>query len=161
MPERRELHYKDFAELRADVTRLRGGYERAGNWSLAQACYHLDHTLIGAMKPMPYAPNTPEQDGRRAIFDGIMRTGQIPSGLTAGADTAPPADVPESAIESLFETIDRFERFPGPFSPHRLFGNLPPDVRRKHQLIHAAHHLSYLIPATEGPGARGQGPEKK
>lgn len=146
MPDRRELRLNDFSALRAEVARLRAGYHRAGQWSLAQVCYHLDHTLIGAMKPVPYAPNTPEQDDRRAMFDGIMRDEMIPDGLQSSPDTTPPGDVPETAIESLLETIDRFERHPGPFAPHRLFGDLPPAVRRKHQLIHAAHHLSFLIP---------------
>jgi hypothetical protein len=146
MPERRQLKIESFDALRAEIARLRAGYERAGQWTLEQACYHLDHAMIAAMRPVQYQPNTPEQDDRRELFATVMRDHKIPEGLVAPPETAPPADVSETAIDSFLATVDRFERHAGPFSPHRLFGNLPPEVRKKHQLVHAAHHLSYLIP---------------
>ena len=149
MPERRPLQIDSFDALRAEVARLRAGYARAGQWSLEQACYHLEHSMISAMRPVPYVPNTPEQDGRRELFAGVMRDAKIPDGLVAPPDTAPPSDVPGETIDSFLETIDRLERHAGPFSPHRLFGNLPPDVRKRHQLVHAAHHLSFLIPTAK------------
>lgn len=146
MPERRALKIESFDDLRAEITRLRAGYVQAGAWTLAQACHHLEHSMISAMRPVQYQPNTPEQDARRELFATVMSEGKIPGGLVAPPDTAPPAIVPDEAIDSFLETIDRFERHAGPFGPHRLFGNLPPDVRKRHQLVHAAHHLSYLIP---------------
>lgn len=146
MPERRELDYDDFAALRADVERLRRGHQRSGNWSLAQICWHLDHALIAAMKPTTYQPNTPEQDARREVLEEVLRTRRLPKGIVAPPDLVPPANVPDTAIDSFLETLARFERHQGPLAPHRIFGNMPMEDRRKQQLIHAAHHLSYLTP---------------
>ena len=152
MPERRALKIDDFNALRAEVAQLRGGYARAGQWSLAQVCYHVDRSMREAMNaPATPIPNTPEQDARAGLFAGVMRDARIPDGLSAPDHTAPPADVSDAAIDDLIATADRFERSSGPYSPHRLFGNLSPEVRRRHQLIHAAHHLSFLIPTAAMP----------
>jgi len=36
--------------------------------------------------------------------------------------------------------------FPGPFAPHRLFGEVAHADYVRLQLIHASHHLGHLIP---------------
>lgn len=154
---RTDVRFENFEALRREIGTLRGGYVRTGNWSLEQACFHLDQTMAVAMKPGPYDSDTPEQLARGEMFKEVMRTGVLPSGLVSPGFAHPPANTPASAIDAYLGTLDRFEKHPGPFAPHRLFGNLPPDVRKQHQLIHAAHHLSYLIPTNQGQGARGEG----
>ena len=41
-PERRELYFSDLDEVVRDAEHLLAkGYDRAGNWNLAQVCTHL------------------------------------------------------------------------------------------------------------------------
>lgn len=147
MNDRRTLNFTAVDDVIADVQTLRRGYERVGQWTLPQACRHLDRIMSGSMKPGPHPDDTPEQTARKPMLDTMMATGQIPNGLVAPDEMTPAADTPESAIDEFLTTLEQFAAFHGPLAPHRLFGTLPDDVRRRHQLIHCAHHLSYLVPA--------------
>ena len=147
MPERRNLNYASTADVAADIRRLRdAGYDKCGQWSLPQACHHLNVTCRFVMSPAEPQANTPEQDGRRPMLARVMETGKLPPGIEAPEAVRPPADAPESAVDDLLATLAAFERFPGPFRPHRLFGNLSHAEMRRLTLIHAAHHLSHLVP---------------
>ena len=60
--ERRQLKFTSADEAIADLERLRVGHERTtGNWTLAQACWHLNVTTQFVMRPGPYPADTPEQ----------------------------------------------------------------------------------------------------
>ena len=144
---RREgLSFNSEDDVAADVRLLRRGYARAANWSLPQVCYHLERIMQIRMAPGPHPPNTPEQDARQGLFREIMRSGRIPDGLKAPEAVMPPAEVGEDAIDALLATLETFKRFPGPIAPHRLFGQQSDADSRKQNLIHCAHHLSFLVP---------------
>ncbi|MEO6434293.1 MAG: DUF1569 domain-containing protein [Tepidisphaeraceae bacterium] len=146
-PSRREnLRYADEDAVIDEVKKLRRGYEQAGSWSLPQMCYHLDKAVQARMHPGPFPPNTPEQDARRDVVRQVLATGKLPPGIQAPDPMLPPADMSDEAIEAFLATMEKFKHFPGPIAPHRLFGHLSdPDARRLN-LIHCAHHLSYLTP---------------
>ena len=79
-------------------------------------------------------------------LEAILASGRLPSGIEAPQPAIPPDDASDASVEALLATIDRFESFNGPIAPHRIFGNLSDAEARKLNLIHCAHHLSYLVP---------------
>jgi hypothetical protein len=152
MPERRELNYNTPAEAIADVERLRGSAcDRCGNWSLEQACWHLNIATKSVMDggSAPHTPNTPEQDAMRPMLEQVFATGKLRSGIQGPPKAMPSADVPPGAVDDFIATLRRLESFKGPFGAHRLFGNITDDEMRRLALIHAAHHLSHFVP-TDG-----------
>jgi hypothetical protein len=150
MPERRELNFDTPADVIADVERLRGApaCDRCGNWTLEQACWHLNIATNSVMDGAgaPRVPNTPEQDAMWPALEQVFATGKIRSGVQGPPRATPPADAPPGAVDEFIATLRRFEAFPGPFGAHRLFGNLSDDQVRRLTLIHAAHHLSHFVP---------------
>ena len=76
----------------------------------------------------------------------MLASGKIPDGLISPDAMTPPADTPDSAVDDFLTTLKRFEAYRGELAPHRLFGNMSDADRRRHQLIHCAHHLSFLVP---------------
>src|SRR3954463_1260226 len=106
MPERRILSYHSAADVAADVRRLRqAGYDKCGQWSLAQACHHLDTVCRFVMSPAEPVPNTPEQDARRRMLERIMARDLLPAGIGAPESVRPPAEVAEAAIDRFLATL--------------------------------------------------------
>jgi hypothetical protein len=146
--ERRQgLTYETIDDAIADIHRLRQGHVQAGNWTLAQICWHLTGATRNRMKPGPFEPNTREQDARAAIFKQVLADRKLPSGLVAPDTMVPPSDADETWVSQFLETLEQLKTHKGPFAPHRLFGNMSDDDSRRQILIHAAHHLSHLVPA--------------
>jgi hypothetical protein len=149
MPERRKLRYDSAADVIGDIERLRAGAcDRCGNWTLAQACWHLN-TAMSFQLQGHKTPDTPEQLAAKERVKQVLAIGMLPSGVKAPDRITPPADVPDSAVDDFIATLRKFESFKGPFSTHRLFGNLADDEMRRLNLIHAAHHLSHFVPCEQ------------
>ncbi|MDQ3438916.1 MAG: DUF1569 domain-containing protein [Planctomycetota bacterium] len=143
---RRQLKFDNEDEVIAEVHRLRRGYVEAGAWSLPRMCAHLDKAVQFRMQPGPFPPNTREQDGRKDQVRGILASGKLPEGIVAPDAMLPPDHCGDESIDGFIATLELYKRFPGPTAPHRIFGHLAePDARRLN-LIHCAHHLSYLTP---------------
>jgi hypothetical protein len=152
-PRRRTgLSFADEDAVIADVQKLRRGHAKAASWSLAQTCYHLDFATKARMQPGPFPPNTPEQDARYRAVPKILAAGKLPDGINAPAQAVPPKSCDEKVIDDLIATLTTFKNFKGEIAPHRLFGKLSDSEARRLNLIHCAHHLSYLVP-TENAGA--------
>jgi hypothetical protein len=148
------LEYPDVQAALTDVATLRRGYRRAGRWSLAQIAHHLSASLRERMRPEAAdEPDTAEQRARVAARDRVLNDNVIAAGLTAPPKAAPPADLTDdsdagqAAIDDLVTQLERFDLYPGEFPPHRLFGRMTREQNRRHQLVHAAHHLSHLVPS--------------
>ena len=148
MSDRRALEYRNEDEVIADVARLRRGYTQAGSWSLPQMCHHLEKSIRYRMRPGPFEPTTPEQEARRDQFHEIMARGRLPDGIAAPEQMMPPQQCGDEAIDEFIAALKEFQAFPGPIAPHRLFGHLRDADARRLNLIHCAHHLSYLTPTT-------------
>ena len=103
------------------------------------------------MKPSPHPADTDEQKARRPVFERVLVEQKLIPGIIAPPAMMPAADVPESAIDSLVSVLDEFESFDEPYAPHRIFGTLTTDERRRLNLIHCANHLSYLVPIDSTP----------
>jgi hypothetical protein len=111
--------------------------------------WHLNQATMGRMKPGPHADDTPEQIGRRPLLQQVLATnGYLPDGIAAPDPLQPPADAPESVIDDLVASLRQLKSYKGEIAPHRLFGRIPDVDARRLNLIHCAHHLSYLTPTT-------------
>jgi hypothetical protein len=150
MNQRRTLRFNSEDDVIADVKKLRHGYTQAGAWTLPQICWHLNVGVQNRMKPGPFPANTPEQESRKGQLQQVLASGQLPTGIPAPDGAVPPPDAGDAAIEALLTSLEQFKKFPGPIPPHRIFGHLNDADARKLNLIHCAHHLSFLTPVAAG-----------
>ncbi len=159
MPSRRELRFDTLDDAVRDAEHLlAAGYERAGNWDLAQCCGHLSEWFRYQMEGFPPLPlwmrpamwtlrNTlgPAM-ARKAIAAGTMRAGisTIPQSVVEpGRDAT-------AAVATFRDTVARWTAHAGPLLPSPLFGSMTKPEWVKLHAIHAAHHLSFLVPKTAG-----------
>lgn len=127
---------------------LRGrAYRRAGRWSLGQNCEHiakmLEQSIDGFDEKMPWL--------LRAMSGVVkwmtMRTRWMPSGVKAPASFLPGDSVDDAAgVDRLVAAIDRYVNHAGPMQPSPLFGELSRGDWDQLQLIHASHHLGFIVP---------------
>jgi hypothetical protein len=145
----RSLQFENIDGAIAEIEKLRGGCKQTGNWSLPQACWHLNKALTFVMSGAPAAPMETPPDGPQRLAM-ILGTGKIPGGVQAPERVIPPTTCEDCEVAALITTLEKFKKFDGPFPPHRLFGPLTPEQWQKVNLIHVAHHLSKLVPTTQG-----------
>lgn len=154
MPERRQLTFATLNDAVADAEHLLAvGYEKAGNWDLAQVCGHLSEWLRFPIDGFPKRPLVlrPLVWLIRATSGKQMRAKVLANGFDAGGRTMPQTvfaggGSDAAAVAKLKETVERFEAHAGPIHPSPLFGRMTKDEARALQLRHLAHHLSFLVP---------------
>ena len=146
-PGRRTLRYASFDEVMPDVERLLGGHETVGRWTLAQICRHLAdvlrrHVDLPATTRFDPSDRVSEGQKRRMLEDGIL-----PEGIPG-----PPGVVPgetrgeREEAEGLRAAIAHYRASPGPAIAHRIFGPLTREEWDRFELVHLAHHLSFVRP---------------
>ena len=146
--QRRLIRFATEDDAIADVQRLRKGCTQVGSWSLPRMAWHLNQAVQARMKPGPHPPETDEQKARKPLLQHVRAmNGYLPDGIQAPEPMVPPADAPESAIDDLIASLKELKAYKGKIAPHRLFGEIPDAEARRLNLIHCAHHLSYLIPS--------------
>lgn len=154
MPERRKLTFAALNDAVADAENLLAvGYEKAGNWDLAQVCGHLSEWLRFPIDGFPKMPLLlrPVFWLFRITIGRAKRLKYTAEGMPAGKPTVPQT-VPAAggsdaaAVAKLKETAERFEAHAGAIHPSPLFGPMTKDEARELQLRHLAHHLSFLVP---------------
>jgi len=135
--QRRRVQFDSLDEALAEVKRLhQDGYDRAGNWSLGQACNHLSSSIgmtLGA--PLKYIPKVVQ----RLSLGTFLRTvplGQIGTALGMRVPTACPQN--KSVDDS--DGVDRLES-----AIARLRESEASHLFDFHRW-HCEHHLSFLIP---------------
>lgn len=151
---RRKLQFHDLDEVVQDVEQLQAkGYTKTGNWDLAQVCGHLADWMGFPLDGFPnpgcligtalwILRNT---IGKRK-FREYLDAGQMPSGKPTMPQTAHPAGENETAeVNRLKENVRRFKAHRGEVYPSPLFGKMTLEEATKLQLIHCAHHLSFLV----------------
>jgi hypothetical protein len=154
---RRQLRFDTLEDVIRDAEALRAkGYDRVGNWDLAQCCGHLAAWFRYQLDGFPRAPlllrpvfwlirtTAGKWMARKMLAGGKMKEGMqtIPQSVpTPGGDAA-------AAVADLRATIDRWKAHTGALHPSPLFGSMPRDEWVKGHLIHCAHHLSFLVPRT-------------
>ena len=147
--------FNDLDEVVRDADGLlAGGYERAGNWDLAQVAGHLAEWMRFPVEGFPKAPAPiravfwvlQKTVGRKKLLTYI-ETKSFPAGKPTMPETVPPPGGDAgAAVEKLRRSAERLKAYTGPIVPSPLFGRMTKDEAVGMQLVHAAHHLSFLIP---------------
>lgn len=154
-PVRRTLEFRDLDHAVRDAeSLLTGGYRPAGNWNLAQVCRHLSDWMSYPLDgyPRPPAPlRLMFWAMRRTIGPRALRKTLETKSMRAGTPTLrqtvpPPSGDDAAAVERFRQTVERFKMHSGPFHPSPFFGELDRDSATRLQLVHCAHHLSFLVP---------------
>lgn len=155
MAERRELRFTDWNEVRADLSRLESGYEVAGSWHLDQTAKHLGDWLRFPMDGFPKVNfimrmmfGALRMTMGPFLFRKILREKKMKDGIPTVPKTVYEADEASiaSSLSTLRDTIARFESHDGEIIPSPVFGMMDKDQCQQLQLVHFAHHLSWLVP---------------
>jgi hypothetical protein len=169
-------HGLDFRSLDEAVAYARQchaeGYDRTGNWDLAQTCRHMTDWLrapLDGPPPMPWLMKFPMTVIRWTLGPGLLKKFLTERRLPAGMGTVKPtlhAPEPDAtdAVEEFAATAARFTAHTGPWlRPSPLFGKLDPERTLAIQLVHCMHHFGRLKPraknarAESGAAADGGG----
>lgn len=153
--QRRSLAFDHLDDAVRDAEMLlERGYDRAGNWTLSQCCSHLSDWLRFAVVGMPRQPAPVRAIlwvmrhafGKRTLARWLS-SGSMPAGKLTLPETVAksPGDDAEG-VAAFREAVERFKSHSGPLHPSPLFGVLDHETATKLQLIHCAHHLSFLLP---------------
>ncbi|HEY3789727.1 MAG TPA: DUF1569 domain-containing protein [Urbifossiella sp.] len=154
MASRRTLRFASLDDAVADAEHLLAmGYDKAGCWDLAQCCFHMAEWMRFPMDGFPKAPAPIRLMlwmARNSIGPKLLRK-YLADGMPAGKPTLPQT-VPLSggndaaAVNGLKETVERVRTFAGPPLPSPLFGSMHRSTWVRLNCVHAAHHLSFLVP---------------
>jgi Protein of unknown function (DUF1569) len=154
-PQRRVLQFNDLDEVVRDAENLQAkGYEKVGNWDLAQVCGHLAEWLRFPVEGFPKAPAPiravfwvlRKTVGRKKLLTYID-TRSFPAGKPTMPQTVPlPGGDPREAIGKLKTSVERLKLYMGTIVPSPLFGPMTKEEAVRMQLVHCAHHLSFLVP---------------
>jgi hypothetical protein len=153
-PQRRKLAFASLGEVVADAENLLAkGYDKAGNWDLAQVCGHLAEWMRFPIDGFPKLPLflRPLFWLFRNTVGEAKRLKYTAEGMPAGKPTMPqtvgqPGGDPAAAVAELKKTAALFAAHTGPIHPSPLFGAMNKDEALRLQLVHCAHHLSFLVP---------------
>jgi hypothetical protein len=153
---RRRLKFADFDACLAEVKRLHEtGYDKSGNWDLSQICEHLATAFNRSIDGYSFKrPWILRKTAGRAALVYVLRTGQIPAGAAAPPASLPTMGLAEGESIARFEAaLRRVDAHAGDFDDHPIFDRLSRANNRRVHLIHAAHHLGFLIPKSTEPAA--------
>jgi hypothetical protein len=151
---RRVLKFDSLGDAVRDAEQLLArGYEKAGTWDLAQVCGHLANWMTYPLDgfPKPPAPIRAvlwvlRKTVGRAKFEQYLARG-MPAGKPTMPDSVPPpGGDPAAAVARLRGAAERFQAHTGEVHPSPLFGAMTKDEATRLQLVHCAHHLSFLTP---------------
>ncbi len=152
---RRQLRFDTLADAVRDAeTLLANGYDKAGKWSLGQCCGHLANWLTYPLDGFPKIPLVlrpvmwvMRKTIGRPKYERYVREQTFPTGAPTVPQSVPAPDANDAeAVAKLKAAVERYEAHAGPIRPSPLFGPLTKDEARKMQLVHCAHHLSFLVP---------------
>ena len=160
-PARRELDFGDLDAVDSDLKSLQArGYLQVGRWDLAQVCGHLGEWMRFPLDGFPKPPipvrlmlwSMRLTVGRR-LLRKTLQARSMPSGGHTLPETVPPPGGDEpAAVERFRQVLRRFRAHDGRFHPSPLFGEMDRETLTQLQLIHCAHHLSFLVPRDKSGG---------
>lgn len=151
MPRRPSLQYDSYRALQADLNDLQAGYEQGGQWSLGMAADHLARTMSASLEGGKGLPGPVKAVLRWLILPQLLRRGTMPRGVPAPA-AVKPRDVPDAqGVAALQSQIDKAQAWCDSTIGHPMFGTMAMESFHRLQLLHAAHHLSFLTPKAFEP----------
>lgn len=153
--ERRNLDFDRFEAVSADIHHLHAaGYTQVGSWDLSRVCDHLTRYMRMSLEGFPFQLPWVL---RRLVGPAILKplvlwTHWLPAGARAPQALVPLRSLQEpGAVEAAIEMLHRVRNHPGRFAPSPLFGQMSNSQWRRIHLIHASHHLSFLVPSEAAP----------
>ncbi len=156
MAERRELKFDNWDDVIADLKQLmERGYDQAGKWNLSQNCRHLNDWLSFTMDGAPLSPlpirmimTVIRVVGGKRMLRKVLESGKMPAGGPTVPQTVYRAADQDDAksVQQLTATIRMFQNYQQPIKRSMIFGDLDYETAERLQLIHFAHHLSFLVP---------------
>ncbi|MCB1193193.1 MAG: DUF1569 domain-containing protein [Leptospiraceae bacterium] len=146
---RRQIKFTSYTDVINDIENLYAkGYTKLGKWSLGQMCQHLSFYLRGSLDgfgfKLPWII--------RKVFGRFLLRKQLANPVMKTSQPTIPASVYQEnsedakAVSEAKELLSRLSLSNGPLHPSALYDELTVDEWRELHLIHAAHHLSFLIP---------------
>jgi hypothetical protein len=146
--ERRKLDFHRWSEVLADIDQLhRSGYQRCGNWDLSQILDHVGEGLRTAQKGFDHqGPWIVRKLFGPLILKRILSQRKMKAGIKVPPWWLPgPAHDESKAIHRFKEDVACFEKYSATPKPHPFFGPLTKPQWNDLALIHAGHHLSFLV----------------
>ena len=152
--ERRNLTFASLDEVAADAENLLArGYDRAGNWDLAQVAGHVAEWMRFPIDGFPKIPLLirPVMWLMRVAAGKKLLAKTLAEGFGTGGRTMPQTVPPAggdaaAAVAKLKDAVAKWKAHTGEVHPSPLFGAMTKDTALRLQLKHAAHHLSFLVP---------------
>ena len=153
-PQRRNLSFASLDEVAADAENLLAkGYDRAGNWDLAQVAGHVAEWMRFPIEGFPRPPLLirpvlwlMKATAGKKLLAKTLAEGFGTGGRTMPETVPPPGGDAAAAVARLKEIAARWKTHAGDVHPSPLFGAMTRDEALRLQLRHAAHHLSFLVP---------------
>ncbi len=155
MAARRDLSFATLDDAVRDAERLlAAGYDKAGNWDLAQCCGHVAEWMRYGMDGFPRGPlpvrallwGLRNTFGRRLLLK-TLAAGKMPTGGPTAPQSVFPAGQDDAVgVAKLRDVVGRMVAFSGEPVPSPMFGRLTRDEWLRMHQLHAAHHLSFLVP---------------
>ena len=130
-----------------DIDRLhRDGYQRAGNWDLGTICCHLadaiERSMDGFLSRAPLMLRLVSP----LVLPVVLKIHRIPAGVNVAKFALPSGEQnPDEQIARLRKVVERYQAYSGVLHPHPMFGRISRSKFDRLHLIHAAHHLSFLV----------------
>jgi hypothetical protein len=149
---REGLTYGSPVDVIADVERLRRGHRQAGNWTLAQAAWHLAVPVRMCLRPVPPGTtSTPEQQALRTnLIVPLLASGVMPAGVEVSPDLDPLGKardaITDRDIDHLIDAMRQLDAFREDRVNFGPFGLVTTDEFRRFNLLHAANHLRNFVP---------------
>jgi hypothetical protein len=161
---RRTLNLATLDEVVAEIERLRrDGYSVGGKWNLSQICEHLTATMrmgLDGGQRMPWLLRKTMGAWlirswlkKRALRSGLPTLDRLlpqtkRDGAASDAAGNDGAD-DRAAIETCIATLHEVRDFAGELPPHSMCDAIDLPTYKELCVIHAQHHLGYLLPRTD------------
>jgi hypothetical protein len=149
---RRQLDFRTWPDLLADIDHLhRAKYDRLGNWDLSQTLDHVGEGLRAALHGNEHqGPWIVRKFLGPLILKRIVRQRRMKAGIKVPQWWLPgPSHDESAAVEQFRSEVAAFQQLSTQLHQHPFFGTLTKRQWEDLVLIHAGHHLSFLIPRNE------------
>lgn len=124
------------------------GYDRAGNWDLSQIAEHVGEGLRTALRGTDHrATWIIRKLLGPIVLKRILRDRRMKAGIKVPQWWLPgPTHDESAAVDQFRSDVSAFQALTSAPFPHPFFGPLTKQQWNDLVLIHAAHHLSFLVP---------------
>jgi len=149
--ERRQLHFNNLDDIRADVEQLAqaGEIRTLGNWSAGQVFKHLATIMNKCMDGFDNRLPGPMRFVLRLFFKRKFLTQPMKPGFKLGAKAAaelvPPPTSLEEGLLCIRQALDRLQ-LESKRAPSAFLGPLTRDEWDQLHCRHSELHLSFLVP---------------